>query len=205
MKKILLCGMLFIAILPYSLKAQETKNSSKTISSFIIKANNLLHFGKKPLTTYYALGGEVGMCFKDRIYLGISQYSSLAPSNIWKNNPYNPDKIRVYEYSLLIGYKFDLKSPFYVYAGIRSGYGGMYMEYRYNNGVDTDETMTREALSGVFVTPDLKLGFKLHKYISIEAGLNYRYYIGNKEKWGLSTKQMNGLGAVVSIVGNIPL
>lgn len=205
MKKNFLIGMLLTSVLPYGLMAQENKESSKTNTSLVLKANNLYHFSKVPLNNFYSLGSEIGLYFYDKLYFGISQYSSLLPSDIWKNNSYNPDKIRVYEYSLQMGYKLELPSPLYLYTGIRAGYGAMHMEYRFNNGEDLDETMTREKLGGIFATPDIKLGVKVHNYISLEAGLNYRYYIGNKGKWGLSTDHMNGLGGVVSIIGNIPL
>ncbi|MFD2034624.1 outer membrane beta-barrel protein [Belliella marina] len=205
MKKNLLIGILLMSVLPYGLMAQESRETSSTKPTLVVKANNLYHFSKKPLNSFYSLGGEVGVYFNDKLYFGLAQYSSLAPSDIWKDNPYNPDRIQVYEYSFQAGYKFELASPFYIYAGIRSGYGAMHMEYRYNNGVDSDETMTREKSGGIFATPDAKLGIKVHKYVNVEAGLNYRYYIGSKDKWGLSTDKMNGVGAVVSIVGNIPL
>lgn len=205
MKKNFLRGMLLMSVLPYGLMAQENKEPSKTNTDLVIKANNLYHFSKMPLNNFYSLGSEIGVYFNNKLYFGLSQYSSLSPSDIWKNNAYNPDKIRVYEYSLQVGYKIELAAPLYLYTGIRAGYGAMHMEYRFNNGVDSDETMTKEKLGGIFATPDIKLGVKVHKYLSLEAGLNYRYYIGNKDKWGLSTDQMNGLGAVISIVGNIPL
>lgn len=203
--KILLFIISFIAFLPCTIKAQDAEISSNSTISLVVKANNLFHFSKTPLNNYYALGGEAGVYFNDKIYIGISQHSSLAPSDIWHNNPLSPDKIRMYEYSLQTGYKFQLNSPLYLYTGFRAGYGGMHMEYRFNNGEDSDETMTREKLNGFFVTPDIRFGVKLHKYVSIEAGVNYRYYVGNEKKWGLSTNHMNGLGMMVSIVGNIPL
>ncbi|RYD98672.1 MAG: hypothetical protein EOP54_06810 [Sphingobacteriales bacterium] len=205
MKRNLLLPVLLMSILPFGLKAQESVKTAKTNTTIVVKANNLYHFSKKPLNNFYALGAEIGVRFNDKLYLGLAQYSSLSPSDIWKNNPYNPDKIRVYEYSLQVAYQFKLTSPLYLYTGIRAGYGAMHMEYRFNNGIDTDETLTKEQLGSVFVTPDIKLGVKLHQYISLEAGLNYRYYMGNKEKWGIATSTINGLGAVVSVVGNIPL
>lgn len=205
MKSNLLFPVLLLSVLPNGLKAQEPAESPKSKTALIVKANNHYQFSKKPLNNYYALGGEIGVCFNDKLYLGLAQYSSLAPSDIWKNNPYNPDKIRVYEYSLQVAYRFKLQAPLYLYTGIRAGYGALHMEYRFNNGIDKDETMTKEQSGSVFVTPDIKLGFRLHKYVSLEAGLNYRYYAGNKEKWGLYSRDMNGLGTVVSIVGNIPL
>jgi len=204
MKKNLLLRMLLLCALPFGLQAQIPDDTKPKVS-LVVKANNLYHFSKNPLNSFYSLGGEVGLYFNEKLFVGLAQYGSLSPSDIWKNNPYNPDKIRAYEYSLQVGYKFELASPLYLYTGLRAGYGAMHMEYRYNNGVDSDETMTREKLGGVFATPDLKLGVKVHKYIDIEAGLNYRYHIGNKDKWGLSTDKLNGLGAVISIVGNIPL
>lgn len=205
MKNTLLLPSLLMSILPFGAKAQEAAESTEPNTTLILKANNLYQFSKKPLNPYYALGGEIGVYFKDKLYLGLAQYSSLAPSDIWKSNPYNPDKIRVYEYSLQVGYKFKLASPLYVYTGIRAGYGALHMEYRFNNGIDTDETMTKEQLGSIFVTPDIKLGVKFHKYVSLEAGLNYRYYIGSKDKWGLAARDMNGLGAALSIIGQIPL
>ncbi len=207
MKKNLLIGILLMSVLPYGLVAQELKEPKDTSGKknmLVVKANNLYHFSKKPLNSFYSLGGEIGVYFK-KFYFGLAQYSSLSPSDIWENKSYNPDKIRVYEYSLQAGYKFELAFPFYIYAGIRSGYGAMHMEYQYNNGVDSDETMTREKLGGVFATPEAKLGISIYNYFNVEAGLNYRYHIGNSNRWGLSTDKMNGLGAVISIVGNIPL
>ncbi|ATP56401.1 hypothetical protein CPT03_07900 [Pedobacter ginsengisoli] len=78
------------------------------------------------------------------------------------------------------------------------------MEYKFNNGVDNNETMTKERLGGLFVSPDVQLGVKVNKYISLEAGVNYRYNIGEKSKRGLSTNNINGLGAQVLIVGHLP-
>lgn len=205
MKSTSLFPVLLLVVLPYGLNAQEPVEAPKSKTALIVKANNLYQFSKKPLNNYYALGAEIGAYFNDRLYLGLAQYSSLAPSDIWKNNPYNPEKIRVYEYSLQVGYKFKLSAPLYLYTGIRAGYGAMHMEYRFNNGIDTDETITKAQLGSVFVTPDIKLGLRLHRYVSLEAGLNYRYYAGSKEKWGLSGKDMNGFGTVLSVVGNIPL
>lgn len=205
MKNKLLLSACLLSILPYGLQAQQPAEPAKANPTLLLKVNNLYHFSKKPLNSYYALGGEIGAYFKDKLYLGLAQYSSLAPVDIWKNNPYNPDKIRIYEYSLQVGYKFKLANPLYVYAGIRAGYGALHMEYRFNNGVDTDETITKEQSGSIFITPDIKLGAKLHKYVSLEAGLNYRYYTSNKGKWGITTRDMNGPGAVLSIVGHIPL
>lgn len=205
MKNTLLLSVLLMSILPFGSKAQAPTESTAPNTTLMLKANHLYQFNKKPLNCYYALGGEIGAYFNDKLYLGLAQYSSLAPSDIWKSNPYNPDKIRVYEYSLQVGYKFKFTSPFYVYTGMRGGYGALHMEYRLNNGVDTDETMTKEQLGSIFITPDIKLGVKLHKYVSLEAGLNYRYYVGNKDKWGIAIRDMNGLGTTLSVIGQIPL
>lgn len=205
MKNTLLLSVLLMSILPFGSKAQEPAEPAAPNTTLILKVNNLYQFSRKPLNHYYALGGEIGAYFNDKLYLGLAQYSSLAPSDIWKSNPYNPDKIRIYAYSLQVGYKFKLASPLYVYTGIRAGYGALHMEYRFNNGIDTDETMTKEQSGSPFVTPDIKLGVKLHQYISLEAGLNYSYYTSNKEKWGISPRDMNGPGVVLSIAGNIPL
>lgn len=204
MKKNLLAGMLLLPLLPHLSSAQETEPRPKALSALVIKANNLFHFNRKPLNSYYALGGELGIYIRDRLYLGAAQYSSLAPADIWMNNPYRPDRIRVYEYSLQAAYLFHLQS-LYLYAGVRTGYGALHMEFRYNNGVDNNETVTRERMGAVFATPDIKLGLKLHKFISVEAGLNCRFYIGNKDTWGLSARNLNGLGGVVSLVGHIPM
>lgn len=202
-KKLSIRILLFCAV-PFGLQAQLPEQTKPAIS-LVGKVNNLYHLSKKPLNNFYSLGGELGIYFNDQFYLGMAQYSSISPSDIWKNNPYNPDKIRVYEYSLQAGYKIGLPSSVYLYTGVRSGYSAMHMEYRYNNGVDSDETMTREKSGGLFITPEIKSGIQVHKNIAIEAGLNYRYNFGNKDKWGLNTDRLNGIGAVISIVGHIPL
>lgn len=177
----------------------------KTISGVVVKVNNLLHMSSAPLKNYYSLGGEAGVFFKDRIYLGVGQLGSLAPADIWSDNPYRPDKIRVYEYGGHLAWKQPLTDHFYVMAGLRGGYGALHMEYRFNNGEDSDETMTREQLGALFVSPDLRAGARLHKYVSLEAGANYRLFWGNQSKWDLSAGKLNGPGLVLSLVGNIPL
>lgn len=205
MKMHLFAGLLVLPLLPSYSYAQEAGSPPKTLSALVVKVNNLFHFSKKPLNTYYALGGEAGLYIRDKWYIGLAQYSSLSPADLWKNNPYRPDKIRVYEYSVQVAYRYNVQPSVYLYTGVRVGYGAMHMEYRYNNGVDNNETMTRESMGALFAAPDIRMGLKLNKFLSVEAGLNYRLYLGGQPKWGLSANNLNGLGGVVSLVGNIPL
>jgi hypothetical protein len=197
MKKKLWMAVLAVFVLSYA-DAQDKK------SEIVLKVNNLFHLSRKPLSNYYALGGEAGIYFRNKVYIGLAQYSSLAPSNVWQNHPFDPDKTRMYEYSLQGGYKFILTPSWYLYTGVRAGYGSMHVEYRYNNGIDSDETMTKEQLGSFFATPDIKIGVNLHKYIGLEAGANYRYYFGGSEKWGLSPSDLQGVGLQISIVGKLP-
>ncbi len=203
MRKILL--FILMLVTGSVVYAQEKTGDTKIVSAVTVKVNNLLHLGKTPLKNYYAPGGEIGVFFKDRVYLGISQYSSLAPKDIWSNNPYSPDWTRMYEYGLHIAWKQLLTDNLYVMAGLRGGYGALHMEYRFNNGEDSDETMSREQLGSLFVNPDLRAGIRLHRFIALEAGASYRLYTGGQTKWGLTSQALNGPGFVLSLVGNIPL
>jgi hypothetical protein len=200
MKRIFVFSIMFLSVLIVNAQ-QEQK---KLIPGIKIKVNNHYDFATDPLKNYYALGGEAGIILNNNIYLGLAQFGSVYPNDIGSANT-TPEKVNVYSYSMHIAYQQKVVSGLYTLLGIHYGYGSLKWEYRYNNGEDSDETMTREKIGSQFITPDIRIGIMLNKYFSIEGGVNYRYFLQDSEKWDISVKDLNGIGFSLAIVGDIPL
>lgn len=192
MNKTFVICLLFLSIFSIEIKAQE---QTKKISHIVLKANNLYQFNQSQLKNYYALGSEVGVYVYDKFYLGFSQYNSVSPGDLSKENIDKNAKLKAYEYGLVAGYITNLNPKLYLYTGIRGGYGGL--NFKENGSKNKMETG--------YVSPDLKLGIKVSPFIGIEAGTTYRFNLGNKSLMGIKANDMNGIGVTIGLVGNIPL
>jgi hypothetical protein len=200
MKKVLIIFLL--SVTAFHAHAQN----SKTITAVNIQANNSYQFSssKSAVNSFYALGGQATIFFKDKIYLGVSQLNSLSPSDLLKNSELVPNKVKMSDYALNAGIKSALAKDFYVLTGIRGGIG--IVKLGTDQKVDgLNEFISKEKRQHYFVAPELKLGYQIHKNFAIEAGATYKRNFGGSEKWGVSAKDFNGFGATLSLVGSIPI
>jgi hypothetical protein len=200
MKKVLIVFLL--SVTAFHAHAQN----SKTITAVNIQANNSYQFSssKSPVNSFYALGGQVTVFLKDKIYLGFSQLNSLAPSDLLKNSELVPNKVKMFDYALNAGIKSALGEDFYLLTGIRSGIG--LVSLGSDQKVDgINEFISKEKRKNYFVAPEVKVGFQIHKHFAIEAGATYKKNFGGTEKWGVSAKDFDGFGATLSLVGSIPI
>ncbi len=200
MKRLIAFSILLFCVL--AVNAQQEQK--KLISGVMIKANNHYHFNNGSLKDYYALGYEAGILLKNNVYVGLAQYGSVSPNDISNVNT-SSDKVSVYASSLHLAYQLKIASGLYTFFGMHYGYGSLHWEYRDNDGGDSYETMTREKTGSQFITPHVKIGAKLNRYFAIEGGVNYRYFLQDKEKWDIPVQDLNGLGFSLAIVGCIPL
>jgi hypothetical protein len=200
MKKVLIIFLL--SVTAFHAHAQN----SKTITAVNIQANNSYQFSssKSAVNSFYALGGQATIFFKDKIYLGVSQLNSLSPSDLLKNSELVPNKVKMSDYALNAGIKSALAKDFYVLTGIRGGIG--IVKLGTDQKVDgLNEFISKEKRQHYFVAPELKVGYQIHKNFAIEAGATYKKNFGGSEKWGVSAKDFNGFGATLSLVGSIPI
>ncbi len=200
MKKVLIIFLL--SVTAFHAHAQN----SKTITAVNVQANNSYQFNssKSPVNSFYALGGQVTVFFKDKIYLGFSQLSSLAPSDLLKNSELVPNKVKLFDYALNAGIKSALGKDFYLLTGIRGGIGIARLgPVQKIDGIN--EFISKENIENYFVSPEVKVGAQIHKHFAIEAGATYKKNFGGTEKWGVSAKDFDGFGATLSLVGSIPI
>jgi hypothetical protein len=200
MKKVLIIFLL--SVTAFHAHAQN----SKTITAVNIQANNSYQFSssKSAVNSFYALGGQATVFFKDKIYLGVSQLNSLAPSDLLKKSELVPNKVKMFDYALNAGVKSGLGKDVYLLTGIRGGIG--IVKLGTDQKVDgINEFISKEKRQHYFVAPEVKVGFQIHKNFAIEAGATYKKNFGGSEKWGVSAKDFNGFGATLSLVGSIPI
>lgn len=112
---------MMISLIAYKSTAQQ----DRTITSVSLQFNNTYQFNssKSNIHSFYGLGGQVSVFLKDKVSLGYSQLSSLAPSDLSKNNNLSPDKIRMNEYTLNAGIKSMIGTKLYLLTGFRGGMG----------------------------------------------------------------------------------
>ena len=162
-----------------------------------------------PLEKHYSIGGQVDLVFNDKWMISYAQSSSLAPTDLLKTLATDRRKMHLNEYTLGAGYKASVGSSVYLIG--RANFGIAALKFRKSYDSDWDEIrdeFSSAARSSFLVAPELAVGVRLNRFLSLQTGASYRINLAELEKGGmpsLRTSDMNGLAVNLTLVGTIPL
>ncbi|MDJ1481758.1 outer membrane beta-barrel protein [Cytophagaceae bacterium YF14B1] len=155
--------------------------------------------GNSAVKNYYSIGGRINLIFNDKWFVGYTQNGSIVPGNLVENADF--EKSRIYEYALSGGRKWNLGSQTYLRGNLNAGISEF--KVKTDSGSMWDEDFSDSSTS-YLAGAETAIGFKLNKYLAIEAGMYYRRYFKNDQLM-IATGDLNSLGVTLSLAGSLGL
>jgi hypothetical protein len=201
MKKSMLTLVALMSLGLMTAFGQESMKQSVKPVGFYGSVINEFIFTKSssPVRSHYSIGTELGLRFQDKVFFGLYYTNSIVPVDLWKETPNNALKMKQVHYGLSGSYVQDFGGLFYGKVGLRAAYADIKQDYEITkengNVVNKAESRTHS----IALSPDLRIGAHLNRWLDIEAGATYRANVRNQEKWGISTEDFNGWGGTLSV------
>ncbi|MDJ1499467.1 hypothetical protein [Xanthocytophaga agilis] len=159
--------------------------------------------GNSVVKNYYSIGGRINLIFNDKWFVGYTQNGSIAPGNLVKNAGF--EKSRIYEYALSGGRKWNLGAQTYLRGNLNAGISEFKVKTGSGSEWDDDfSDISTSAATSYLAGAETAIGFRLNKYLAIEAGMYYRRYFKN-DQLIIATGDLNSLGVTLSLAGNLNL
>ncbi|MDJ1468847.1 hypothetical protein QNI19_03695 [Cytophagaceae bacterium DM2B3-1] len=178
--------------------AQESKHG--LVLNIGLSNGYNLTSGNSAVKNYYSIGGRINLIFNDKWFVGYTQNGSIAPGNLVENADFK--KSRIHEYALSGGRKWNLGSQTYLRSNLNAGIS----EFKVKTGSGSiwDDDFSTSSATSYLAGAETAIGFRLNKYLAIEAGMYYRRYFKNDQS-SLATRDLNSLGVTLSLAGSLGL
>ncbi|MDV3709456.1 hypothetical protein CMT55_08495 [Elizabethkingia anophelis] len=158
------------------------------------------------LKSHYGIGGRIELMVNDKFIFGYSQHGSISKGGLLKMKVNNEERFSLFEHSTGFGYKIYLSKNLYMIPKGNIGIGVLKAHQQYKSDwEEIKDEFSQVTESKFFVAPEIKFGYGVSKYLSIEPHIAYRGYFGSSIFPEISAKDLNGLSIGLSIVGHIPL
>ncbi|KEO71911.1 hypothetical protein [Anditalea andensis] len=194
--------MIIMAFMPF-LTAYAQDDKTVTAVAFHVTNSYQWPGQNTGIHSFYGLGGHINVYLNDRYYVGFSQMGSLAPSDLLKAGDLSPEKLRLYEYTLNAGLKFNLGSNLYMRTGLNGGVALVSVgETQKIDGIN--EFKSRYRTEYIVLSPQINFGLPVNRYFSVEAGAAHKWYLGDKTLNGIRAGDFNGFAVSLSLVGRLP-
>ncbi|EMS34323.1 hypothetical protein C943_03542 [Mariniradius saccharolyticus AK6] len=180
---------------------QESMTQSVKPVGFYGQVINEFIFTKKasPVRNHYSIGTELGLRFQDKVFVGLYYTNSIVPTDLWRQTPNNALDMKQVHYGLSASYVQDFGGLFYGKVGLRAAYADIKQDYTITKENGTVVNKAESRTNSIALSPDLRIGAHITRWLDIEAGGTYRVNVRNHEKWGISTQDFNGWGGTLSV------
>lgn len=152
-----------------------------------------------PVRSHYSTGTELGLRFQNKVFFGLYYSSSLVPVDLWKETPDNALDLKQVHYGLSGSYVQDFGGLFYGKVGLRAAYADIKQDYQITKENGTIVNKAESRTHSIALSPDLRVGAHLNRWLDLELGGTYRANVRNQEKWDISTRDFNGWGGTLSV------
>lgn len=189
---VIFCLGFFLAYPLFAQEADSTKRSSsrfKTVfhknkrensllSGYFTILNELSLPSANQIGLAYAVGGEAGALFNQRVYVGAYSLVSVAPQDLENSFLDNTD-LKMLQIGGNIGFKIAPNNPIHLSIGSRIGYASLqwYEWDRYNT---YEDYRLRQRIDGWSITPHANVELNFFSWLQAYAGVGYRMAWGGK-------------------------